>query len=61
MDTDEAKPSTALPAAVAAGGGGARPMARRQPGETARGPDGKRRRKDGAAIEDEAEVIELSD
>ena len=41
------------------GGGGARPMARRAPGETARGPDGKRRRKEGAG--GEVEVVELSD
>ena len=41
--------------------GGARPLAKRRPGETARGPDGKRRKKDGSAATDDAEVIELSD
>ena len=41
--------------------GSAKPIAKRRPGETARGPDGKRRRKDGSAVEPEQEVIELSD
>lgn len=48
-------------AAAAEGGSSAKPIAKRRPGETARGPDGKRRRKDGSAAEPEAEVIELSD
>ena len=41
--------------------GGAKPIAKRRPGETARGPDGKRRKKDGVAAGDESEIIELSD
>ena len=49
-----------MKAPASAANGGARPMARRAPGETARGPDGKRRRKDGGEA-GHAEVIELSD
>ena len=43
--------------------GGARPMARRAPGETARGPDGKRRRKDGVELgqANAPDIVVLSD
>ena len=54
-------PGGSATAASTEGGRSAKPIAKRQPGETARGPDGKRRRKAGSAAEPEAEVIELSD
>ena len=62
LESDGASGRASAEGAASRGSSGARPMPKRAPGETGRGPDGKRRRKDGgepAAVE--AEVIELSD
>lgn len=60
----DSKPASCTSSSVpeTSASGSAKPIAKRRPGETARGPDGKRRRKDGSAVEPEhQEVIELSD